>query len=146
MRSPMSGQPEPVFFIDRDLGRRFPQLLKDAGLRVERHDEHFDPTTPDEDWLPEIRRRGWVAVTRDARIRYSPLALEAMMNEGTQLLVIVGKLTNDEAAAVFLSRQRQIRELLAKHQVALIAKVRRDGVYEWLDHATWKREQERRKR
>jgi len=145
MRSPMSAPPEPIFFTDRDLGKRFPQLLRDAGLRVELHETHFKPATPDEIWLPRIRERGWVAVTRDGRIRYSPLALEAMMSAGTQLFVIVGKLTNDDAAAVFIDRRKQIQALLAKDQDAFIAKVRRDGVFTWLRYASWKREQERRK-
>jgi len=66
---------ELVFFTDRDLGRQFPATLRAAGVRVERHDDHFGPDTLDEEWIGEIGRRGWVAVTRDARIRYSPLAL-----------------------------------------------------------------------
>lgn len=140
----MSAPPEPTFFTDRDLGKRFPQLLQDAGLRVELHERHFKPDTPDEIWLSRIRERGWVAVTRDGRIRYSPLALEAMMSSGAQLFVIVGKLTNDDAAAVFIARQKQIRALLAKNSDAFIAKVRRDGVFNWLLYSSWKREQERR--
>jgi hypothetical protein len=90
----MSAPPEPIFFTDRDLGKRFPQLLQDAGLRVELHETHFKPDTPDEIWLPRIREHGWVAVTRDGRIRYSPLALEALMNAGTQLFVNLPTMTN----------------------------------------------------
>src|SRR4029079_4231386 len=33
--------PEPVFFVDRDLGRRFPERLAALGLRVEVHDDHY---------------------------------------------------------------------------------------------------------
>jgi hypothetical protein len=142
----MSAPPDPIFFTDRDLGRRFPKLLLDAGLMVERHDTHFEPITPDEVWLPEIHRRGWTAVTRDGRIRYSPLALEAMMKAGTQLLVIVGKLTNDEAAAVFIRHEQRIRSMLASEKEGFIAKIRRDGIFMWLRHARWKREHERRNR
>lgn len=141
----MSELPEPIFFTDRDLGKRFPQLLRDGGLRVELHETHFNPATPDEIWLPQIRERGWVAVTRDGRIRYSPLALQALMNAGTQLFVIVGKLTNADAAAVFVDRQKQIQALLAKDPDAFIAKVRRDGVFTWLRYSSWKRDQDRRK-
>lgn len=140
----MSAPPEPVFFTDRDLGKRFPQLLLDAGLHVECHDAHFDPTTPDEIWLPKVQSRGWKAVTRDGRIRYSPLALEAMMNAGTQLFVVVGKLSTDEAAAVFIKRRSQIQAMLVREQGAFIAKVRRDGVSLWLNYSSWKREQDRR--
>ena len=76
----MSERRELVFFSDRDLGGVFPALLADAGVRIERHDDHFGPQTADEEWIGEIGRRGWVAITRDARIRYSPLALSVLMS------------------------------------------------------------------
>jgi hypothetical protein len=71
--------PEITFFTDRDLGLRFPEILREAGLRVERHADHFAPTCPDEEWLRAIAARGWVAVTHDARIRYKPNELAAVI-------------------------------------------------------------------
>jgi hypothetical protein len=47
-----------TFFTDRDLGKRFPEILEAAGLAVERHADHFAPDTRDEDWL--LRRCGWL--------------------------------------------------------------------------------------
>jgi hypothetical protein len=39
----LSGRPESlVFFTDRDLGKRFPEILSDAGLTVERHADHAE--------------------------------------------------------------------------------------------------------
>jgi hypothetical protein len=42
--------PEPlVFFIDRSLGRRvIPNALRDAGARVEVHDDHFSQDAQDQ--------------------------------------------------------------------------------------------------
>lgn len=48
---------ELVFFSDRDLSHRFPVRLTQSGIRVERHDDHFGPRTPDEEWIGEIGRR-----------------------------------------------------------------------------------------
>jgi PIN domain-containing protein len=62
------------------------------------------PQTSDEEWIGEIGRRRWVAVTRGARIRYSPLALRVLMERGTKLLLLVGKLTSAEAAQMFLKK------------------------------------------
>jgi hypothetical protein len=59
-----------VFFTDRDLGNAFPATLTAHGLTVERHAAHFPPDCPDEQWLGVVGSRGWVAVTRDTRIRY----------------------------------------------------------------------------
>ncbi len=56
----------PVFFTDRDLGKRFPQILAAAGTTVERHRDHFAHDCPDEAWLESVGQRGWVVVTHDA--------------------------------------------------------------------------------
>jgi hypothetical protein len=36
-----------VYFTDRDLGQRFPDILESAGLEVERHHSHFADDAPD---------------------------------------------------------------------------------------------------
>jgi len=53
-----------VYFTDRDLGKQFPARLREAGLQVERHTDHFEPSTPDADWLQTAGQRGWVVITR----------------------------------------------------------------------------------
>ena len=58
----------PVLFTDRDLGKKFPEILRDADLTVERHADHFAPDCADEIWLAEVGKRGWIAVTHDGRI------------------------------------------------------------------------------
>src|SRR5450759_2866678 len=87
MRSPMNGPHELTFFADRDLGRQFVELVRQGGVQIERHDDHFQSSTPDEDWLSVVAQRGWIAVTRDGRIRYSPLALSVLMEVDARLLV-----------------------------------------------------------
>lgn len=69
----------PVFFTDRDLGKRFPEILSAAGLQVERHADHFAPDASDEEWLALVGSRGWVAVSHDRRIRYKPYELGAVL-------------------------------------------------------------------
>ena len=128
----MNGLHELVYFTDRDLGNRFPERLRAGGIRVERHDDHFDQLTPDPEWIDEIGRRGWVASTRDARIRYSPLAVETLMESGARLFVIVGRLTTEEAAAIFLRQRKRIEKLLRKESKPFIGKIRRDTVEVWL--------------
>lgn len=138
MRSPMNGLRELVFFTDRDLGRQFPAALRQAGLQIEQHDDHFGPETLDQEWIGEIGRRGWVAITRDARIRYSPLALGVLMECGTQLFVLVGKLTTAEAAETFLKWREDIVSTVRNEHEPFIAKIRRDGVHMWLRRKDWR--------
>ncbi|MGK2915676.1 MAG: hypothetical protein ACSLE5_14730 [Porticoccaceae bacterium] len=80
----------PVFFTDRDLGKRFPQILAAAGVTVERHGDHFAHDCPDEVWLESVGQRGWVVVTHDARIRYKPNELAAVVRHRVAMLVVIG--------------------------------------------------------
>lgn len=117
----------PVYFTDRDLGKRFPDILRAAGLRVERHADHFPHDTPDEVWLREIGKRGWVAVTHDGRIRYKPNEKAAVMDNDVALLVVIGRAPFPELAAAFVAAEPRIREFLAAHKPPYIAKVYRPG-------------------
>lgn len=128
----MNERHELVYFTDRDLGKRFPERLRAGGVRVEQHDDHFGQLTPDPEWIGEIGRRGWIALTRDARIRYSPLAVDTLMDSGARLFVIVGRLTTEEAAAICLRQQARIERLLRKESRPFIGKIRRDAVEVWL--------------
>ena len=80
-----------VYFTDRDLGLRFPEILTTAGLTVERHRDHFAPDAPDEEWLAVAGARGWVALSHNSRIRYTPNEKQAVLSHPVRLLVIVGK-------------------------------------------------------
>lgn len=135
----MNGLREIVYFTDRDLGKQFPDRLRAAGVRVERHDDHFGQLTPDPEWIGEVGRRGWVALTRDARIRYSPLAVATLMESGARLFVIVGRLTTEEAAAIFLRQQKRVERLLRKESKPFIGKIRRDTVDVWLRRTEWRK-------
>lgn len=119
-----------VFFTDRDLGNAFPAALAAAGLTVERHAAHFPPNCADEEWLGVVGSRGWVAITRDTRIRYKPNELAAVVRHRVSLLVLVGKATHAELAANFVRTVPRIRALLERNGPPLIAKVYRAGASE----------------
>jgi hypothetical protein len=117
--------PGPVFFTDRNLGKRFPQILRDADLVVERHEDHFAHDCPDEVWLEGVGRHGWIAITHDGRIRYKPNELAAVMQHRVPLLVVIGKAAFPELATSFVATQARILDFVARHQPPYIAKVYR---------------------
>lgn len=121
----MSGRRDRIYFTDRDLGKRFGEVLGAAGLTVERHADHFAPDTPDEVWLAEIGRRGWIALTHDRRIRYKPNERDAVTRHGVALLVIVGNAPFAELAHAFVATMPRIEQFLASHRPPFIAKVYR---------------------
>lgn len=114
-----------VYFTDRDLGKQFGAILKDSGLTVERHGDHFAHDTPDEVWLAEVGRHGWIALTHDSRIRYKPTERDAVIRFRVTLLVIVGKAPFPELAKSFVYALPQIERFLANHTPPFIAKVYR---------------------
>ena len=114
-----------VFFTDRDLGLRFPEILKDAGLVVERHRDHFAPDASDEEWLAQIGTRRWEALTHNSRIRYTPNEREAVIRYGIRLLVIIGHAPYPDLARSFVATRHRIERFLDKHHPPFIARVYR---------------------
>lgn len=114
-----------VFFTDRDLGKKFPQILREAGLTVERHADHFVADTPDEQWLEAIGRHRWIAITHDGRIRYKPNELSAVMRHRVPLLVVIGHAPYPELAQAFVTTRTRILHFIDQHEPPYIAKVYR---------------------
>jgi PIN like domain len=125
-----------VYFSDRDLGKRFPEILRANGLTAERHADHFAPDTPDEVWLAEVGKRGWIALTHDRRIRYKPNERDAVVRHGVALLVIVGKAPFAELASNFVATLPRIEDFLRRHRPPFIAKVYRPASAETTRHTS----------
>jgi hypothetical protein len=115
----------PVFFTDRNLGKQFPTILRDAGLNVERHADHFEHDCPDEIWLEEIGKRGWIAITHDGRIRYKPNELAAVVKHRVGLLVVIGNAPFPQLAHSFAATKTSILNFVTQHEPPYIAKVYR---------------------
>lgn len=124
-----------VFFTDRDLGKRFPEILAAAGLRVERHADHFPHDCPDPTWLQEIGQRGWIAITHDGRIRYKPNELAAVVEHRVALLVVIGKAPYPQLAQSFVATRERILDFLDQHSPPFVAKVYRASAVEVLNDA-----------
>lgn len=119
-----------IFFADRSLGKQFPTILEAAGLRVERHDEHFRQDAPDEAWLRKVGQKGWVAVTRDRRIRYKPNELAAVVAHNVGLLVVIGSVPTPELARAFVATLGAIERFVARTDPPFIAKLYRASASE----------------
>jgi hypothetical protein len=125
-----------VYFTDRDLGKRFPEILKSGGLTVERHADHFADDAPDELWLEQVGKRGWIALTHDRRIRYKPNELNAVMQHGVALLVIVGKAPFPDLARSFVNSRAVIENFLRGRKPPFIAKIYRPSSSASVPHSS----------
>lgn len=115
-----------VYFTDRDLGLKFGEILRNAGLTVERFRDHFDrDNCPDEEWLQSVGQRGWVALTHDTRIRYKPNELAAVKRNNVRLLVVIGAAPYPDLAVSFVRTHHRVEAFLKREQAPFIAKVYR---------------------
>lgn len=122
----------PVYFTDRDLGKKFPELLRAEGILVERHADHFEPTASDEEWLEVVGREGWIALTHDHRIRFKPNERAAVMAHQVALLVLIGHAPTTELAASLIRTRSRIERFIDRCAAPYIAKVHRPSPAELL--------------
>jgi len=90
--SSTSRPPEPLtLYLDESLdGESLATALEQAGARIIRGSKHFPRGTPDETWLNECGRNGWIVLTRDKRIRYRVLERTALHEAGVKAFVFTG--------------------------------------------------------
>jgi hypothetical protein len=102
-------------------------------LSVERHRDHFAPDAPDEHWLAVVGAKGWIALTHNSRIRYTPNEKQAVISHRVRLLVIIGQAPYAELARSFVATRLPINAFLEKHEAPFIAKVYRPSPAEIAD-------------
>ncbi|HEY4303245.1 MAG TPA: hypothetical protein VGM82_02160 [Gemmatimonadaceae bacterium] len=114
-----------VFFTDRDLGNIIPDALLGAGFVAERHDRHFGPKTLDEEWLPEVASRGWIALSRNRQIRHVTTQRDAAMNSGLALFFLIGKLHHRDMTKNLVATVPRLLHFREKNSPPFIANVYR---------------------
>ena len=119
-----------VFFTDRDLGRRFPDVLQEAGIPVERHGDHFADDAADVEWITEVAARTWIALTHDKAISRRPNERDAVLQAGLGLMIVVGSAPYPELAANFVATLPRISAYLARHTPPFIARIYRPTPWE----------------
>lgn len=118
---------EPTLFLDRCLGRKhFASLLRSAGLKVEVHDNYLPQNAPDDDWIALVGRKGWVAITKDKRIRYRGAELKSVKDHKARIIVLRMKVaTIEEMANLLIKARHQIALLNAITEAPFMAKIDR---------------------
>jgi len=113
------------FFTDRDLGKQFPEILRAAGVSVERHGDRFAPDGSDEEWLEYCGGSGRVAISHNRRIRHTPNELAALVRHRAMLLIIIGNAPVRELARNFVHTLPKIEALLSRNEPPLVARIYR---------------------
>jgi len=128
----LTGSPpdRPAFFIEANTGgQKLARALRDAGYEVHLHNEHLPEGTDDVSWIRFAAERNWIAITRDKRIRSSPLELNALLTAGLAAFFISsGELTGDEIRDRLLKFLPQMLEYWRRTPRPFLATVTASGI------------------
>jgi hypothetical protein len=101
-------------------------MLREAGVNVEVHDDHFQPDAPDEEWLQVIGGRGWFVVTKDQKIRYHTIEKQALVGAGVGAFILVSKnLSGEEIGTILVESIPAIKRFIARTSRPFLAKIAR---------------------
>lgn len=115
--------------MDRDAwSAKLDTALRAAGIPFIAHRDVFAHNTPDEEWLAEAGRRGWLVFTRDQNIRRRPDELKALRDAGVILFALTsGNLSAQETAELAVASWLKITRLAAKTTPPAIFSITRGG-------------------
>lgn len=96
---------------------------------MEIHDDHFQPATPDAEWLSHVGKLGWVVLTKDQRIRYRAVESAALWRAKVAAFILTagGDLSGAEIGQIFVKALPEIKKLCAKTAPPFIAHVSKGG-------------------
>ncbi len=107
-----------TFFVDANLdGPTFAEPLRAAGIALELHRDHFARDADDTLWIPEVAKRGWVAVTNDKSTKLKDLEVLAIVRSGARMLYIKKKqgVSARLLAENFVNTTLQIERFFERH-------------------------------
>jgi predicted nuclease of predicted toxin-antitoxin system len=117
-----------TYFIDRALGKSMGKTLQSIGVKVEFHNQHFQPDSPDTEWLPIVSQKGWIVLTKDENIGRNPLEVKAMAMANAKVFALVsGNLNSQQMRNIFVNAIEKIDNFAQGNNGPFIAKIYRNS-------------------
>ncbi|MEM1055649.1 MAG: hypothetical protein AAGI52_08980 [Bacteroidota bacterium] len=117
---------EPVFFIDRSLGKRFPNELEAAGFSVKRHADYFQHDIDDTVWIRWAAERGYYAMGKDLKIAHNLKEAHDVLFYGLGYFKLTGGQANHRLLIDnVIGLQERLRSFIGRHERPFMASVRR---------------------
>jgi len=142
--------PNLTYFADRDLGKSFVIILRDAGLKVESLEDHFAHDTPDAVWLERAGKNGWIVLTGDKHIGRNELEIDTFMRANVRAFLPGNRMRPDQFAELIIRAEYKIRRFINKNekkrQGGCFAKIRPrenspvkpPSIEIWIDEKKWR--------
>jgi predicted nuclease of predicted toxin-antitoxin system len=117
-----------TYFLDRALGKSVGEALQALGVNIEFHHDHFDPGSPDTEWLPIVSQRNWIVLTKDENIGRNLLEVQAIAHSNGRVFILVsGNLSRQAMASIFVKAIDKIEKITQGNQAPFIAKIYRNS-------------------
>lgn len=106
--------PDPEFFADRNLGKKFVARLTEAGFTVYAHDDSFGQKTDDVDWIPKVSEKGWIILTGDKTQARDVLEIACHIKSGSRTFISGGKMTSGEFSEVLVNNKHRLLQYIGR--------------------------------
>lgn len=110
--------------------------LQALGLKVERHDDHYDEKTQDPQWISFCGENNWIVISSDKNIKKNNLERRAIMSSGVSAFFFTSaEITSDQQIEAFTKALPRITRLILNEKRPFIARISPSGTVElWLNH------------
>ena len=117
-----------TYFLDRALGKSVGIALQAIGKKVEFHNDHFAPDSPDTEWLPIVSQRGWIVLTKDENIGRNILEVQAIADNKARVFILIsGNLSTQGMINIFVDAIEKTEKIVQENSAPFIAKVYKDS-------------------
>lgn len=125
-----------TFFADRSSGKQLAERLKEIGLNIEKHDDHFEQNTLDVVWLEECGNRDWVIISSDKAIKKNFLEKQALMKSNlASFFFTTANLISEQQFQIVEKAIKRIANVISSNKKPFIAKLDKEsGVEIWTNH------------
>jgi PIN domain-containing protein len=119
-----------VLYLDENLDNCKPIMdaLIANSVRFERHRDHFDPGTLDEDWLSFVGRSGWIVLTKDKHNRYNQWEKTAIRrHQVREFYFASGNINAAEMAQALIAALPELRNLTRALEPPFVISITKSG-------------------
>jgi PIN like domain len=122
--------------VDRSSGKQLAEGVKEIGLNVEKHDDHFEQNTLDIIWLEECGNRNWVVISSDKAIKKNVLEKQALMKSNlASFFFTSADITTIKQIEIVEKGLKRIANVIFSERKPFIARLDREGGVEiWINH------------
>jgi predicted nuclease of predicted toxin-antitoxin system len=127
-----------TYFIDRALGKSIGKALQDLGVQIEFHKDHFEPDSPDTEWLPIVSKNGWIVLTKDENIGRRKIEIKSFADcQGRVFVLVARNLSTQKIIDIFSNTMTRIEQFTENNQAPFMAKIYQNyKVILWRDSDT----------